>query len=108
MYNKLRSRDKRSGQYYDSSSSSEMESCAALVPRKIVKKLKSGISAKPTTNVQEQLRYPHYSLGQLPGFKGLNIQYHQLSYDQFIAGKMSTILRTSDSQEQDGHIQLLQ
>ena len=43
----------------------------------------SGITAKPNSKVKEQLMYPHFSLGQISGFIGQNIQFHQLSYEQF-------------------------
>ena len=36
--------------------------------------------------MREQLRYPHFSLGQVSGYIGLNIQFHNLSFDQFVAG----------------------
>ena len=71
------------------------------------RKIRSGISAKPTSSVREQLRYPHFSLGQVSGFIGLNLQFHHLSYEQFIAGEMETIISTSDQCERKGRIELL-
>ena len=68
---------------------------------------KSGINAKLTSNVQVQLTYPHYSLGQLSGFIGQNIQYHQLSFEQFMAGELSTIDTCQDIIEKIGRMQLL-
>ena len=69
---------------------------------------KSGISAKPTSGVQQQLTYPHFSLGQYSGFISQNLQYHQLNFEQFIAGEMLTIMSTEDNREREGRIELLQ
>ena len=88
------------GQSYDSTSSSKDR---RLRPRKI----KSGISAKPTSSVKFQLVYPHFSLGQTSGFIGTNIQFHQLTYEQFMAGELTTIKNTEDVGEHDGRIELL-
>ena len=92
----------RSGQCYDSSSSSDSN-----IRRSHMRKLKSGINAKPTSGVQDQLRYPHYSLRQLPGFIGLYVDFHQLSYDQLIVGEMATINGLINSQERIGRMRLL-
>ena len=54
------------------------------------------------------MRYPHFSLGQQPGFIGLNLQFHQLSYEQFVAGELATILSTRNKREREGRIDLLQ
>ena len=86
---------------YSSSSDSEMEI-------KRGKHIKSGISAKPNSSVREQMKYPHFSLGQQPGFIGSNIQFHQLSYKQFLAGEMATIQSTCGDCEREGCIALLQ
>ena len=58
--------------------------------------------------MREQCRYPHFLLGQLTGFIGTNIQYHQLTYEQFIAGELATIVVTSNKSERLGRIDLLQ
>ena len=68
---------------------------------------RSGINAKPSSSVKDQLRYPHFSLGQVSGFIGLNIQFHQLTYGQFIAGELETIHSCCDPQEQRGRMELL-
>ena len=76
------------GQYHDSNSgSSESSQVCNDKPKKIC----LGINAKPTSSVQEQLRYPHFSLGQISGFINTNLQFHNLSYEQFAAGELVTI-----------------
>ena len=72
------------------------------------KGVRSGINARPTSNVKEQLKYPHYSLGQVSGFIGQNLQFHQLSYEHFIAGELSTIIAADDPAEIAGRTELLQ
>ena len=69
---------------------------------------KSGISAKPTSNVREQLKYLHFSLGQVSGFIGQNLQFHNLTYEQFLAGELTTITLCEDSLEARGRTDLLQ
>ena len=72
------------------------------------KKTKSGISAKPSSRVREQLTYPHFLLGQVTGFIGQNLQFMQLSYDQFVAGKLTMIVNAEDVDKQIGRTELLQ
>ena len=69
---------------------------------------KSGINAKPCSKVKKELTYPHFSLGQLSGFMGVPISYHVLSYEQFVAGEMCTIMNTSCATERRGRVTLLQ
>ena len=69
---------------------------------------KSGISAKPTSNVKYQLTYPHFSLGQVSGFIGQNLHFHNLTYEQFIAGELTTISNCEDQIEKEGQLELLQ
>ena len=64
--------------------------------------VKSGISARPNSNVKDQLTYPHFSLGQISGFIGQNISYHQLTYEQFMAGELSTIVNAQTTAEATG------
>ena len=54
------------------------------------------------------MRYPHYSLGQVSGFIGQNLQFHQLTFEQFMAGELATITATTDRVEREGRIELLQ
>ena len=63
------------------------------------------ISAKPMSNVKYQLTYPHFSLGQVSGFIGQNLHFHNLTYEQFIAGELTTI---SNCEEKEGQLELLQ
>ena len=91
----------RSGQSYDSSSSDSDRD------QRRYRKVKSGISAKPMSSVKYQQKYPHFSLGQQTGFIGLNIQFNQLTYEQFMAGEMSTIINTKNDIECEGRMQLL-
>ena len=72
------------------------------------KKIKSGINAKPTSNVKEQLKYPHFSLGQMSAFIGQEIKFHNLSYEQFVAGELTTIATCDDFKEIAGRTSLLQ
>lgn len=71
------------------------------------RKIRLAISAKPTSSIREQLRYPHFSLGQVSGYIGMNLQFHQLTYEQFLAGELETILTTTDESERYGRIELL-
>ena len=87
-------------EYFDSSS----ESLSPIKGRKN----RPGINAKPTSNVCIQLRYPHFSLRQMTGFIGQNVQYHHLSFEQFIAGKLATISTCDDASEKEGRLELLQ
>ena len=57
--------------------------------------------------MREQLKYPHFSLGQTSGFIGLNIPYHQLTFEQFVAGELTTINNTNNTAEFNGRIELL-
>ena len=86
---------------YDTDSSNDRR-------RRGKRSLKSGINAKPTSSVQVQLRYPHFSLGQTSGFIGQNIMFHQLTFDQFVAGELTTITNTLDNAERQGRLKLLQ
>ena len=87
----------------DSSSEEEEESCASAARR-----IKSGINAKPTSSVKMQLTYPQFSLGQVSGYIGQNVKFHYLTYEQFIAGELTTIITCSDPIEAEGRVQLLQ
>ena len=69
---------------------------------------KSGINAKPTSNVKEQLTYLHCSLGQISGFIGQNLPFHQLTFEQFMAGELTTILSAESEAEREGRTELLQ
>ena len=71
------------------------------------KNVRSGISAWPSSNVCDQLRYLHFSFDQISGFIGQNIGFHQLTYEQFMAGELVTIVNCQDEQEKYGRTQLL-
>ena len=73
-----------------------------------VRKVKSGITAKPTTGVLEQKMYPHFSLGRTSGFIGQNVRFENLTYEQFMAGELLTINSTIDMNEARGRTKLLQ
>ena len=89
------------GRKYYSNSSSES-------PEGRSRKVRSGISAKPTSSVKVQQTYPHFSLGQVSGYIGQNLQFHNLTYEQFMAGEMVTITSTENLQEAEGRMLLLQ
>ena len=96
--------DRYSGKrYYYSDSSSSYESSNS--PRK---REKSGINTKPNSNVKAQQKYPHFSLGQVSGFIGQNIQFYQLTFEQFVAGELTTISKCTDTDEIIGRTELLQ
>ena len=97
-------RRRNTGRYLDSCSSSSDDS---IVYKSKTKKIQSGINAKLSSSVQEQLHYPHFSLGQVSGFIGLNIQFHQLTFEQFIAGELETIHTCENTVEREGRIDLL-
>ena len=60
------------------------------------------------SNVREQLKYPYFSLGQVSGFIGQNLQFYNLTYEQFIAGELTTISQCDDQSEREGRTKLLQ
>ena len=72
------------------------------------KKIKSGINAKPNCEVIEQKRYPQFSLGQVSGFVGQDIAFSSLTYEQFMAGELTTIINCHDPVEVRGRIEILQ
>ena len=71
------------------------------------RKKKSGINAKPCSKVKREMIYPHFSLGQTSTFIGAAVSFHNLTFEQFIAGEMCTIMNTSSSLERRGRITLL-
>ena len=98
--NSLRSRDSRSS--HDSRRRNKYKK-----NKKRSRCVKSGLHAKPSNKVKKELIYPHYSLCQGGGYVSAEITFNQLSYDQFIAGEVHTILRTKSSTEKRGRIRLL-
>ena len=62
-------------------------------------KKKSGINAKLCSKVKKELIYPHFSLGQTSLFMGSSIQFHALTYEQFGAGELNTIMNCNSSEE---------
>ena len=96
------SKKKFKGEKYSSESSSDYEQV------KHRKSIKSGINAIPNAAVVEQATYPHLSLGQCSGFIGQNVRFDNLSYEQFMAGELTTICDVKDKIEMVGRIQLLQ
>ena len=89
-------------EYYFDSSDAEPAPTAAMKS-----KLKSGIDAKPGAKVKIELTYPHFSLGQTSAFMNANLVFHNLTYEQFLAGEMCTILDTESTLEKKGRIALL-
>ena len=76
--------------------------------RRSDRKIKSGINAKPCSKVRKELTYPHFSLGQTSSFMGTSIQFHSLTYEQFMAGELNTIMNIVSSEEHRGRVALLQ
>ena len=71
------------------------------------KSIKSGINARPESSVCEQHTYPQFSLGQLSGYIGQILDYHKLSYEEFMAGELMTIRNARDPTEKTGRLELL-
>ena len=72
------------------------------------KKIKSGINAKANFDVIEQKKYPQFSLGLISGFVGKDIPFDNLTYEQFMAGELTTIVNCTDEIEVNGRTQILQ
>ena len=66
------------------------------------------INAKPNSNIKTQQRYPHFSLRQVSGFIGQNLQFYQLTYEQFIARELTTISTCTNAEEIEGRTEVLQ
>ena len=47
-------------------------------------------------------------MGQVSAFIGQNLQFHQLNYEQFLAGELTTIIGCENPDEKEGRIELLQ
>ena len=88
--------------------SSSSESDVGCGSNNVVRRIKSGISAKPSSGVLEQKMYPHFSLGRTSGFIGQDVKFENLTYEQFIAGKLLIINAATDPDEILGRTQLLQ
>ena len=69
------------------------------------KKKKSGMVACAIDNIKTPQVWPHYNL--LFGFVTSAVQFHQLSFEQYIAGETKTILTASDPLEIRGCITLM-
>ena len=72
------------------------------------RRIKSGINAKPNSEVSEQKRYPQFSLGQVSGFVGQDIRFEHLTYEQFLAGELTTIINCTDPIEARGRTEILE
>ena len=94
-----RRQNNRGRLHYSSSESDNMHSN---------RKIKSGINAKPNSAVVEQKRYPQFSLGQVSGFVGQDIPFGSLTYEQFIAGELTTIINCDDPVKAQGRTEILQ
>ena len=71
------------------------------------KRVKSGILAKPSSKVKQELVYPHFSLCQGGSFVATEVTFNQLTYEQFLAGETHTILRCRNKKERAGRQRLL-
>ena len=69
--------------------------------------IRSGINARPESSVCEQHTYPQFSLGQLSGYIGQILDYHKLTYEEFMAGELMTIKTARDPTEKVGRLDLL-
>ena len=69
------------------------------------RKLKSGMVAIPTENIKCPQIWPHYNLTY--GYVTAAIQYHQISFEQYIAGECKTISNAEDPLEVKGRLSLM-
>ena len=51
------------------------------------------------------MTYPHFSLGQEPGFIGANIESDQLTYEQFLTWELATIMTSKNPTEREGRLE---
>ena len=103
-----------SSNYHDSGESetssnnnSSSDKTYAGTKKQITRKKNSGINAKPYSQVKQELVYPHYSLAQHPSFIGIPLNFHNLSYEQFLAGELTTIMNSTSNEERQGRVTLL-
>ena len=69
------------------------------------KPVKSGMLAMPTDNIKTQQVWPYYNLAY--SFVTETVQFHQLSFEQFVAGELKTVLDTTDPFEIRGRLGLM-
>ena len=67
--------------------------------------MQSGMVAKTTDNIKSQEVWPHYNLNF--GFVTQKIEFHQISFEQYIAGKAKTLLNSTDPNEIKGCLNLM-
>ena len=82
---------------------SEGESSVSAVKHKI--KLTTGMIAKPTDNIKSQEVWPHYNLNY--GYVTQQVEFYQLSYEQYVVGESTTLLKCVDPNEIRGRLNLL-
>ena len=68
-------------------------------------KKRSGMVASPADYIKTPQIWPHYNLAY--GFVTTSIQFHQLSFEQFVAGETKTIQNASDPLEITGRLNLM-
>ena len=69
------------------------------------KTVKSGMVAKATYNIKSQEVWPHYNLNY--AYVIQPIEFHQITYEQYIAGEAKTLLNSTDPNEIRGRLNLL-
>ena len=69
------------------------------------KRVQSGMVAKPINNIKTKEIWPHYNLTY--GFVTAEVQYHQISFEQYIVGETKTIMQSSDPVEIRGRLSLM-
>ena len=82
---------------------SEGEYVISLSKRKL--KLRSGMMAKPTDNIKSPEVWPHFNLNY--GYVMQTIEFHQLTFEQYIAGEGKTLLNCTDPNELRGRLNLM-
>ena len=82
---------------------SDGESVASSIKPKCV--VKSGMVVKATDNIKSQEVWPHYNLNY--AFITQPIEFHQITFEQYIAGEGKTVLNSVDPNEIRGRLNLL-
>ena len=85
---------------------SDTSSITCTDKNKKTKKKKSGMIARPSHNVKTQEVWPHFNLAF--GFVSSNVTFNDLTYEQYIAGEVRTIIRAKDPIEKQGRLLLME
>ena len=84
---------------------SDDESSVSQSQVKLKNKVQLGMVAKQVDNIKSQEVWPHYNLTF--GFVTARVQFHQISFDQYVVGEMKTIMNSKDPIEIRGQLALM-